>query len=106
MITKPKKQIFILDCCEVRFSRVVSPSSISEEDIGKEISVELFTDQSWNVTVHLVLSSSSCDGNPYSFDVIFLKSSDEELFEKLCNSLNKEGGWLENEKACLNVPKK
>ena len=106
MAKEPKKQIFILNCCDVRFSKIVSLSSISEIDIDKKLSVELFASQQWQVTVFLVLPSSSCDSNPYLYDAIFLKSNDKDLFEKLCNSLGKEGGWSEDEKACLNVPRK
>ncbi len=103
MAKGPKKQIFILDCCGIRFSRVVF-SWISEADIDQEINVELFTDQYWKVIVHNILPAFSST-HRYVFDVVFLRSNDEALFEELCNSLGKEGGWSEDEKACLNVPR-
>ena len=96
-----QKQIFILDCCEVRFSRVVS-SWISEADIDKEISAELFTDQYWKAIVYSILPAFS-DAHRYMLDVVFLRSSDKALFEELCDSLGEKDGWLEDEKACLDV---
>ena len=102
---KKTRQIFILDCCDTRFSKI-GHSWVSEADINEEVSVELFTGQRWKVIVYLVLPVLNSENHNYLLDVIFLRSSDKVLFEKLCNSLGEKDGWFENEKACSNVPTK
>jgi hypothetical protein len=68
--------------------------------------LSLFRGQLWGVIIKNILPAES-PGNPYSHDVVFTKSEDENLFLCLCECLGDEKkGWFEREGAGKDLPTK
>ena len=96
-----KKRIVILDCCGERFSKIID-DWLEAPAVEEKTYLSLFPGQGWDVYVENILPSKS-SGNPYSLDVVFTVSGDEDLFDCLCECLGDEKGWFEEARACLSL---
>lgn len=94
---KGNKKIVIIECCEQRFSRIYEYWRGDIPRIGERLVFSLFPGQSWDAIVSNILPAKS-RGNTYDADAIFLKSDDQELFDVLCDCIDEEG-WYEEEDA-------
>ncbi len=100
-VTK-KLLLIIIDCCDLRFSKVVEPRDlgrpgVGEVDVGEVVCFSLYHGQGWDALVEQVLPI----GHPSALkeiDTVFLTSDDVELCVCLIGCVD-EHGWFENEGA-------
>ena len=101
IMQKNEKRIVIVDCCEVRFSKIIDDWS-GVPIVGEETSLSIFPGQRWDAHVENIFPAKSA-ANPFELDVIFATSWDENLFNCLCNCIGDENGWFESEDACIGL---
>lgn len=100
MVAKNIKRIVIVNCCEVRFSKIID-HWLFEPVCGEKMCIELFSGQKWNMYVNNILAKKS-ETNPFELDAVFVTSDDEDLFDCLCGCIG-EKGWFEDDGAFLNL---
>jgi hypothetical protein len=99
-VVPDSEALVILDCCDIRFSKVLPINGrppVVDGDLFIACKGEGF------ITKVVQIFPKKSEVNPYCLDAIFVESSSRELFEKLCDSLDAESEWHEGEGACRTI---